>query len=128
MASVISTLDGNDPALTEPQALIAYEPHAARQLVNAGAGTGKTFTLIHRVSFLVNEENLNPGSEVLLLTFSRAAAREIRDRLRLTQGRSRYVHVATFDSFATRLLAAIQPGGDWSQAGYDARIERATKA
>ena len=127
MAIVSTDSSSTKPSLTNDQELIALAPCSARLLVTAGAGTGKTYTLIHRVSFLVNEENLSPGSEILLLTFSRAAAREIRDRLRLTEGRSRYVHVATFDSFATRILSAVSPSGDWSTADYDGRIQAATR-
>ena len=86
---------------------------AARPLlVVAGAGTGKTMTLAHRVGHLVLAGV--PGGRILLLTFSRRAAREMTRRARrivgqalADQGRGEAVQLpwaGTFHSVANRLL------------------------
>ena len=55
-------------------------------LVLAGAGTGKTKTIIHRIAHLI-ENGVDPR-RILLLTFTRRAAREMTDRLRKMVGKS----------------------------------------
>ncbi|MDF7806565.1 ATP-dependent helicase [Pontiellaceae bacterium B12219] len=73
-------------------------------LVVAAAGTGKTRTLIYRLAYLVTEKNVQPW-EVLLLTFTNKAAREMLERATslidrpFDRGFS-----GTFHSFANRLL------------------------
>jgi DNA helicase-2/ATP-dependent DNA helicase PcrA len=68
-------------------------------LVIAGAGTGKTRTLIYRLAFLV-ENNINPRS-ILLLTFSRKAAQEMMRRAAtILDERCKNVSGGTFHSFA----------------------------
>lgn len=47
----------------------------------AGPGTGKTYTLAGRVAFLVTEQGIAP-SDILILTFTRMATRELRFRIR----------------------------------------------
>ena len=77
-------------------------------LVIAGAGTGKTTTLAHRVARLV-VDGADP-SRILLLTFTRRAAREMADRARTLVGRVDHARAAslrwagTFHSVANRLL------------------------
>ncbi|MFZ4433973.1 MAG: UvrD-helicase domain-containing protein [Microthrixaceae bacterium] len=105
--------------LTAEQRSIAEADVAARIVVTAGPGTGKTHTLIARLVHLVDDEELRP-SEILVLSFSRAAVGEIRRRLKETE--ARYVTPLTFDSFATRLLAEVDPNGAWTEHSYDGRI------
>ena len=117
--------------LTSPQQQVATAPPSSRQLVTAGPGTGKTHTLIARLQFLIDECDLGAGDEVLVLSFSRAAVREIRARLRdageAGDGSAmRRVRAQTFDSFATSLLSEVQPEGAWQTCNYEARIEAAT--
>jgi len=72
-------------------------------LVIAGAGSGKTRTLIYRVARLV-ESGVPPGA-ILLLTFTRRAAQEMLDRVeRLVGNASRQVAGGTFHSFANNVL------------------------
>ena len=113
--------------LTYEQAAIADQPVDARVLVTAGPGTGKTHVLVHRISRLIQVDDLAPGSELLLLTFSRAAVGELKRRVRAAGGDVGFVRAVTFDSFATRLLHEYDSGGSWASLGYDGRIERATK-
>src|SRR5437773_3852919 len=74
-------------------------------LVLAGAGTGKTTTLSSRVAWLV--EQGVPPERVLLLTFTRRAAREMLARVRAALGaRSAGIVGGTFHSVAYRLVRA----------------------
>jgi len=111
--------------LTDEQRDIAEQSGDARLLVTAGAGTGKTFTLIRRLSFLIEDEGLG-ADEVLVLSFSRAAVREVRDRLAVYGENAQHVEVRTFDSYATQLLSEITPEGTWQHSSYDQRIREAT--
>ena len=72
-------------------------------LVIAGAGTGKTRTLIHRVAHLIARGV--PAERILLLTFTRRAAQEMLSRVeRLVGSVSQRVHGGTFHATAHRLL------------------------
>jgi DNA helicase-2/ATP-dependent DNA helicase PcrA len=72
-------------------------------LVIAGAGSGKTRTLVYRVARLV-EEGVNP-EEILLLTFTRKAAEQMLERAAgLADPRCRFVSGGTFHSLAYRVL------------------------
>ena len=115
-------------SLTKEQQDIVSLPFDAKVLVTAGPGTGKTFTLIARLAHLIQNNDVAPGQEMLVLSFSRAAVREIRNRCAKVGGDLAYVNVITFDSYATRLLSMIEPDGEWTSQGYDGRIEAAVKA
>ena len=72
-------------------------------LVVAGAGTGKTRTLVYRVAYLV--ETGVPAEGIVLLTFTRRAAREMLDRAsELLDGRCSGVQGGTFHRFCLGLL------------------------
>src|SRR6185295_16828426 len=72
-------------------------------LIIAGAGTGKTRTLIHRVAHLI-DRGVSP-ERILLLTFTRRAAQEMLSRAeRLVGGQSKGVHGGTFHATAHKLL------------------------
>ena len=72
-------------------------------LVIAGAGSGKTRTLIYRVARLV--ESGVPPESILLLTFTRKAAQEMLDRAAsLSDARCRFVSGGTFHSLAFKVL------------------------
>lgn len=94
----------------------------ARALVDAPAGTGKTHVLAGRLTRLVEHDDLSAGDEILVLSFSRAAVSELRARVSRLGGDARYVGAATFDAFATRLLATEDPDGEWMGGGYEERI------
>ena len=73
------------------------------QLVVAGAGTGKTRTLVYRVAYLV--ETGAPPEQIVLLTFTRRAAEEMLSRASaLLDGRCRRVRGGTFHSFCLGIL------------------------
>lgn len=75
-------------------------------LVLAGAGSGKTRVLVHRIAWLMQVEHNSPLS-VLAVTFTNKAAAEMRSRVeRLLGGRFQGMWLGTFHSLAHRLLRA----------------------
>jgi len=108
-------------AMNESSALLAPLNTAQRDavsnssghlLVLAGAGSGKTRVLVHRIAWLIRAEGISPY-EILAVTFTNKAAREMRERLEgLLGGSFRGMWVGTFHGLAHRLLKA-----HWRDAG-----------
>jgi DNA helicase-2/ATP-dependent DNA helicase PcrA len=99
MDDVTAILDQMNPAQRE-----AVSAPQGNMLVLAGAGSGKTRVLVHRIAWLMHAEGLSPYA-VLAVTFTNKAAREMRTRLEALLGLSlRHVWVGTFHSIAHRLL------------------------
>ncbi len=89
--------------LLNPAQLAAVTHRDGPLLVIAGAGSGKTRTLIYRVARLI-ESGVPPGA-ILLMTFTRRAAQEMLERVeRLVGEKSRSVAGGTFHSFANNIL------------------------
>jgi DNA helicase-2/ATP-dependent DNA helicase PcrA len=76
--------------------------------VLAGAGTGKTRAITHRIAYAVATGAVNPA-HVLALTFTVRAAGELRGRLRALGGGAATVRAATFHSAALRQLTYFWP-------------------
>ncbi len=72
-------------------------------LILAGAGSGKTRVITHRIAYLMNEKRIAPW-QILALTFTNKAAQEMRTRLELLVGETRGMWVATFHSASVRIL------------------------
>lgn len=79
---------------------------ASDMLILAGAGSGKTRVLVHRMAWLMDVEGLAPHS-ILAVTFTNKAAREMRGRVEHIQGSGlRNMWIGTFHGIAHRLLRA----------------------
>ena len=76
-------------------------------LVLAGAGTGKTSVLVHRIVNLISEEHARPD-EIMAVTFTNKAAGEIRERIaeQLGSKHARKVRTCTFHAYCNELLKA----------------------
>jgi hypothetical protein len=105
--------------------------------VDAGPGTGKTYTLLKRIEYLVKEsEEPEYAESILVLCFTHAAVNEIKDRLNIAikNGADRSlanVDIRTFDSFATWLLSQARELGwlriNFNKCDFDQRIKLASK-
>lgn len=87
-----------------PQQLEAVKHDKGPLLILAGAGSGKTRVLTHRIAYLIEERDVNPWN-ILALTFTNKAAREMRERVDNIVGYgSENIWVSTFHSTCVRIL------------------------
>nr|WP_082762552.1 UvrD-helicase domain-containing protein [Streptobacillus felis] len=86
-----------------PQQKEAAKLIEGQTLILAGAGSGKTRTLTFKIAYMIKEKNINPKN-ILALTFTNKAAKEMKERVGTLVGDYNDVLISTFHSFAVRLL------------------------
>ena len=100
-------------------------------IINAGPGTGKTYSVIKRLDYIINNELADP-SNILILCYSRSAVGVIKNRIRegiiagnISEEAFRlFDSIRTFDSFATYMLSDAVVEEELNNLNYDERIER----
>lgn len=96
-------------------------------LILAGAGSGKTRVITHRIAYLIDEKSVNPYN-ILAITFTNKAANEMRERVDKIVGEgAEYVWVSTFHSMCVRILRRFYDriGGDTHFTIYDTDDQKA---
>src|SRR3954465_3116951 len=107
-----ANLDALPAGLNDPQREAVIHDDGPL-LVLAGAGSGKTRVLTHRIAYLVKTDRAQPG-EILAITFTNKAASEMRERVEQLVGpRVRAMWVMTFHSACARILRS-----DGDKLGY----------
>ena len=87
-----------------PEQLAAVKHDRGPLLILAGAGSGKTRVLTHRIAYLISERNVSPY-QILAITFTNKAAKEMKERVEKTVGeQSANIWVSTFHSTCVRIL------------------------
>ena len=95
-----------------PAQLEAVRAPIGHQLILAGAGSGKTRVLTHRIVWLIENEKISPFN-ILAVTFTNKAANEMRSRIEtLLQIPAKTMWIGTFHGLSHRLLRA-----HWQEAG-----------
>ena len=103
-----------DATKLNPEQLEAVKHRFGPLLILAGAGSGKTRVITHRIAYLIEEYNVSPYN-ILAITFTNKAASEMRDRVNsLVEYGAENVWVSTFHSTCVRMLRKF---GD--SLGYD---------
>jgi DNA helicase-2/ATP-dependent DNA helicase PcrA len=103
-AAVDSLLDGLNP---QQRAAVTHE--GSPLLIVAGAGSGKTRVLTHRIAYLLAERDVHPA-EIMAITFTNKAAGEMAARATaLTGARARAMWLMTFHSACVRILRREAP-------------------
>lgn len=88
--------------LNQMQKTIVTDTEGAK-LVTAGAGSGKTRILTHRICYLINDKGVDQ-SNILAITFTNKATREMRERIEKMVGGVCGVTIKTFHSFCASIL------------------------
>ena len=119
-----------DPILDvlNPEQRAAVTHPSGPLLILAGAGSGKTRVLTHRIAFLIRDLNV-PARKIVAVTFTNKAAKEMRGRLQKLVGDAALADLTagTFHAFCARLLRRDGPevGLDRGFAIYDTADQRA---
>lgn len=87
-----------------PKQKEAVEIIKGPSIILAGAGSGKTRVLIHKVLHLIENERVHPN-EIVMITFTNKAAREMKDRIKHASNKELVLgYVGTFHSFCSSIL------------------------
>lgn len=120
LAEIVGSLNGQQRA-------VVTDKGVHNRLILAGPGSGKTRVIVARVAYLLKVQHIDPAA-IIVLTFNRHAAQEIKRRLFALAGTiAAAVTVLTYDSMAMRLLGVRfeQPGNNTlSEEGLGGQLER----
>lgn len=109
------------------QKIVADDREQTNVLVLAGPGSGKTRVLVHRIAYLIRVKREDPR-DILVLTYNRHAAAEIRARLRhLVGDDASAVTVSTCHAMAMRLVGASFAGSDNDKRDFDGVVLEAVR-
>ena len=98
--------------LNEMQKAVVTDQSGSNRLILAGPGSGKTRVIVHRVAYLLRVQHV-PASAIIVLTFNRLAAQEVKRRLfGLVGPLAAAVTVMTYDGMAMRLLGVRFDGNN----------------
>ncbi len=100
--NIVGTVEGHE---LDDQQMMCIVKDAHNHNVVAGAGTGKTTTIIGKVKYLIGSGKVKPG-EILVLSYTRAAASEMRERLK--RNTSYDIAVSTFHRFGYYILTEVE--------------------
>jgi|TARA_Y100000294_G_scaffold47120_1_gene43953 DNA helicase-4 len=100
--SLFDKIEDNPLTLAQRKAIVTDEDST---LVVAGAGTGKTSTVVGKVSYLVTKNEIK-NNEILALAFGKAAAQEMRDRVKKKTGID--IEIRTFHSTGKKIIESIK--------------------
>ncbi|HRR76625.1 MAG TPA: UvrD-helicase domain-containing protein [Ruminococcus sp.] len=95
---------------------IITAPLDSHIILNSGPGTGKTFTIIQRLIYILTN-NLCPAEEIYILCYTRSAKKVVEDKIEqavvdgIIQPSAKNICVLTFDSYATYFLMAMRDQG-----------------
>ncbi len=98
------------PTLNNPLQDKAISLGLGPAMILAGPGSGKTYIITHRISYLIERLNISP-SDILVITFTKAAANEMKERfIKLSPRYGNDVLFATFHSAFYSFLKSLKPG------------------
>jgi len=102
----------------DPEQVAAAKAPQGASLVVAGAGTGKTTTLTARISWLMDGLGI-PASEIMAVTFTNRAAREIRERVQASvKGSTAGLRLGTFHGLSARILRRHAEAAGFRDASF----------
>lgn len=117
--------------ITSPDCIIKA-PLDSHIILNSGPGTGKTYTIIQRLIFVLAND-LCPADEIYILCYTRSAKKVIEDKIDkavadgVLQPSAKNICILTFDSYATYFLIAMKEQGvikdDFESSDYNDRIK-----
>jgi superfamily I DNA/RNA helicase len=114
--------------LNEEQKEIVERNLNDRVIVNAPPGSGKTETIIQKLTYIC-QNNLANLKDILVICFSRAAVKEIKNRVEELTGIRNKINIRTIDSFCSLEIKELEDNykEKFTQMNYDERIEYVIK-
>lgn len=130
-AEVLSNQDIKYTEITEPDRIISA-PLDSHIIVNSGPGTGKTYTIIQRLIYILSND-LCLADEIYILCYTRSAKKVVESKISqavsdgIIQPSAKNICVLTFDSYATYFLIAMREQGiikeNFENYNYNERIK-----